>query len=141
MTYRVAWGGGLGGVTVDTVAELDTILDTISVTPQGDPYNVSIVAQDVPSTSTIPPMVEICVGHPQRSYVYHVGAEGDSAWGYEPDLEPRAGFHVNYAGVVSEAWPERVRVTPTTARQAAREFVTHHAQRPDCLLWDTEDDE
>ena len=50
------------------------------------------------------------------------------------------GIYVNDGGVVTEAWPERVRISPATARQAAREFIDRHAQRPTCLHWDTEDE-
>ena len=140
MTYRVAWGGGVGGATISTAAELDAVLAAVGLTSTGRPYNVSIIATDIPGASTIPPMVDICIGHPQRSYVYHVGADGSSAWGFEPDLEPMAEVYVDYGGVVSESWPERVRVSPAAARCAAREFVAGNAQRPTCLSWDTDEE-
>jgi hypothetical protein len=141
MIYRVTWGRGMGGATVTNATELDAVLETVGTTPNGDPYNVTIFAKDVLSETSVPPMIDICVGHPDRSYIYHVGADGSCAWGYESDLEPMSGLYVNYGGVVSESWPERARVSPTMVRQAAREFVTNQAQRPGCVSWTVEEAE
>lgn len=140
MTYQITWGRGAGQATVITVAELDAVLDRIGPDPDGIAYSVGIIAPPIPSAeSGIPPMLDICLGHPTRSFVYHVGADGDSAWGYQPEIPPTAGIYANHGGAVDEAWPERARVTPTTAREAARQFVAHDAQRPTCLYWDTDE--
>lgn len=139
MNYQVSWGRDTGHATVTTTTELDHILDTIQPIDGDIAYNVGITATDLPHAGTVPPLLEIAIGHPERSFVYHVGADGTSAWGHEPDLEPREGVYADYGGVVTESWPERARVLPATARRAAREFVEHGARRPACLRWDDEE--
>jgi hypothetical protein len=134
MTFYVSWGRGVGSAQVSTAADLDKVLDGIHMAPDGLPYSVSIFASD---SSDIPVTLEIVVGHPDRSFAYHVAAEGSSAWGYQPDLSPVSGFLFDHGGVATEAWPERTRVTPTAARAAAREFVTTGGDRPSSLVWDT----
>jgi hypothetical protein len=131
MTMRVGWGNGAGAAEVTGSADLDAVLDTIQ--PGGLPYCVSVVVPD--DEVDFPVLLEICVGHPDRSFVYHVGADGSSAWGYEPDLEPIAPFDFDYCGQFTETWPERTQVTLATARAAAREFVTTGGCRPTCLSW------
>jgi hypothetical protein len=51
-------------------------------------------------------MLEIGIGHADRSFAYHVDADGDSAWGFQPDLQPVEGIVVNYAGTPTDVWPE-----------------------------------
>jgi hypothetical protein len=133
MTYQVGWGRGVGAAEVATATQLDAVLDTIHVTPGELPYCVSIV---VPDGSDFPVMLEICIGHPDRSFAYHVDADETSAWAYQPDLSPGPDFLFDYAGVATEAWPERTRLTPAAARSAAREFVTSGGRRPTGLTWD-----
>jgi hypothetical protein len=136
MKYRVGWGGRTGTAEVYTAAELDEVLDRIHV-PAGElPYSVGIV---IPDDSIFPAMLEIGIGHPDRSFAYHVSHDGDSAWAYQPELEPLEGVTVNYAGTPTEIWPERARVTPGAARNAAREFVTTGGQRPSSLAWDSDE--
>jgi Immunity protein Imm1 len=132
-TYHVGWGRGVGAAQVSIAAELDVVLDGVVVGPDGLPYSVSIVA---PDGSDFPPMLEICVGHPERALLYHIGDDGSSAWGYQPDLPPGPAFLFDYGGVATEAWPERTRVTPSAARSAARRFITSGGGRPDGLSWD-----
>jgi hypothetical protein len=134
MTYQVGWGRGVGAATVITGAELDAVLDRIEVPPGGLPYCVSVVAAD---GSDFPVMLEICVGHPTRSFVYHVGADGTSAWGYQPDVPDGPEFTFDYGGVATDAWPERTRLSPEAAREAAREFIAGGGRRPTTLAWDT----
>lgn len=136
MSYQVSWGRDVGSATISTIDELNAVLDTIGPVEEDIAYSVAITALDVAHTATIPPLLEIGIGHPQRSFVYHVGADGTSAWGYQPDLPATPDVYADYGGVVSELWPERARVTPTTARQAAQQFLTNNAQRPTCLRWD-----
>lgn len=131
--YHVGWGRGAGTAQVSTAAELDAVLDSIVVAPQGLPYSVSIVAPDGPD---FPPMLEICVGHPERSFLYHVGDDGGRAWAYQPDLPPGSEFLFDYGGVATDAWPERTRVTPSAARDAARRFIASGGKRPRNLSWD-----
>ncbi|MFD6665531.1 Imm1 family immunity protein [Micromonospora chalcea] len=75
-------------------------------------------------------MLDICIGHPERSFVYHVAVDGSSAWVYQPDLEPGPVFTFEYAGTPTDVWPERTRVTNATAWQAARQFLTSGGQDP-----------
>ncbi|MEV1321466.1 Imm1 family immunity protein [Micromonospora arborensis] len=135
MSIDITWGRGDGAASVSTVAELDAALDTISHTHTKQmPYCVTLVA---PGGGEFPIMLDICMGHPERSFVYHVAADGSSAWGYQPDLEPGPTFTFDYAGTPTDAWPERTRVTQATARQAARQFLTSGGQRPHALAWET----
>lgn len=134
MTYRVGWGGGAGSAVVDTPGELDKVLDGITVERDDLPYCVSIsVAAD---DSLIPVMLQICVGHRDRSFVFHVAGDDSAAWGYEPDVEEGGDFVFDYGGVATDTWPERTRVTVSAAREAAREFVTKSGERPTNLRWD-----
>jgi hypothetical protein len=48
-------------------------------------------------------MLEICIGHVDQSFVYHVAEHGSSAWGYQPDLAPGLRFFDHAGGVPSEA--------------------------------------
>ncbi|MGC5309817.1 Imm1 family immunity protein [Micromonospora zamorensis] len=137
MSIEITWGRGDGAASVSTVAELDAALDTIShAYTEQLPYCVTLVA---PGGGEFPVMLDICIGHLQRSFVYHVAADGSSAWGYQQDLEPRPAFTFDYAGTPTDAWPERTRVTNATARQAARQFLTSGGQRPSALAWETAD--
>jgi hypothetical protein len=136
MTYQVGWGRDVGAATAATVAELNAILDGIQVAPDEMPYGVSIV---LPDGSDFPVMLEICVGHPTRSFAYHVDADGTSAWGYQPEVPAGPEFAFDYGGVATDAWSERTRLTPEAAREAAREFVAGGGRRPANLAWDTDE--
>ncbi|MFB6393540.1 Imm1 family immunity protein [Polymorphospora lycopeni] len=132
MTIQISWGRGAGSATVDSVTGLDTVLD--SITPTGGlPYCVSLI---VPDGSDFPPMLQICVGHPERSFAYHVAADGSSGWAHQPELDNGPAFTFDYAGTPTDAWPERTRVTPAGARAAAREFLASGGGRPSNLAWD-----
>ncbi|MEU8388811.1 Imm1 family immunity protein [Micromonospora sp. NPDC048843] len=135
MSVDITWGRGDGAASVSTVAELDAALDTIShAHAEQLPCCVTLIAS---SGGEFPVMLDICVGHAERSFVYHVAVDGSSAWGYEPDLEPGPAFTFDYAGTPTDAWPDRTRVTNATARQAARQFLTDDGQRPQALAWET----
>jgi hypothetical protein len=89
---------------VTTVADLDRVLDDI-VVPAGDlPYSVGIV---IPDGSPFPVMLEVGIGHPERSFAYHVAGDGSSAWGYQDELDPVDGIVVNYAGTATDLWRAR----------------------------------
>lgn len=132
LTYRVSWGRGDGAAVVTTAAELDATLDVITTSPAGLPYSVSVYVDD---DSDFPPMIDICIGDARRSFAYHVGADGSSAWGYEPGVKPQADLVFDYAGQATDAWPAWTRVTPRAARRAAREFVNRAGARPTTLEW------
>lgn len=137
MTFRISWGGRTDGGehTVHTADELDAALDQIAVPPGGMPYSVAIF--DLGESSY--PLLEIGVGHSERSWAFHVAQDGDAAWGYQPEVEPMPGIIFDYAGQATEAWPERARLTPEAARAAAREFVASGGKRPASLSWDTDE--
>ncbi|MBM0276975.1 Imm1 family immunity protein [Micromonospora tarensis] len=131
MSIAITWGRGDGAASASTVAELDAALDTISHAHTAQmPHCVSLIAA---SGADFPVMLDICVGHSERSFVYHVAADGSSAWGYQPDPEPGPVFTFDYAGTPTDAWPERTRATNATARQAARQLLTSGGQRPAAL--------
>ncbi|MEV7232065.1 Imm1 family immunity protein [Polymorphospora sp. NPDC051019] len=90
----------------------------------------------VPDGSDFPPMLQICVGHPERSFAYHVAADGSSGWAHQPELDNGPAFTFDYAGTPTDAWPERSRVTPASAQAAAHEFLASGGGRPSNLAWD-----
>ena len=139
MKYQVSWGRDVGNAVVTNVEELDAVLDTIGPVDSDVAYSVAIIAE-APSDDPCPSTLDIGIGHPHRSFAYYVGAAEDSAWGFQPELAPTADVYADYAGVVTEVWPERTRVSPDVARQAAREFVSACTQRPSCLSWDIDDE-
>ncbi|WP_328372879.1 Imm1 family immunity protein [Micromonospora zamorensis] len=135
MSIDITWERGDSATSVSTVAALDATLDTISHAHTAHlPYCVTLVA---PGGGDFPVMLDICIGHPERSIAYHVAADGSSAWGYQPDLKPGPTFTFDYAGTPTDAWPERTRLTNTTAREAARQFLATGGQRPRALAWET----
>jgi hypothetical protein len=134
MTIDITWGRGDGAATVASPAELDAVLDTVAQRDADDlPTCVTLVA---PGGTDFPAMLDICVGHPERSFAYHVAADGSSAWGYEPDLDAGPAFTFDYAGAPTDAWPERARITNSTVRIAARQFLIKDGQRPTILSWE-----
>ena len=134
-TFRVAWGRGEGGTDVATVGELDRVLDGINVRPGGLPYSVGIL---IPDGSDDPVLLEIGVGHPERSFAFYSSGEDDAAWAYQPDLAPVEGIVVDHGGQATDVWPQRSRVTVAAAREAARRVVASGGHRPDNLSWDDE---
>ena len=137
-TFDITWGGDTTGGQdkVTTVEQLDEVLRVLTTTPHGLPYSVAIVIQD---GSRFPVMLEIGVGHHERSVAYWVGpGDDDAAWAFEPGLAPVDGILVDYAGQATGLWPERSRVSVESAREAARRFVATGGRRPDNLSWEDE---
>lgn len=133
MSYRVGWGRRVGSAVIDSAEELDAVLDGINPGPDDMPYCVSIsVAED---NSTIPVMLQIGIGDPSHSFVFYVGKDDYAAWASLPDVDETTDLVIDYAGVATDMWPERTRVTPAAARRAAREFVTGGGSRPSGFEW------
>ncbi|MFY1673863.1 Imm1 family immunity protein [Plantactinospora sp. WMMB334] len=142
MSYVVTWGWGNRRPGF-SATELDAALDEAAAS--GVPRVVGIyppehLAGDAsPWDEPQPPALQIGVGHPDRSFVLWLGPEGGigveadaPSW---PSGAPDIAF--DYGGDAVFAGPTRARVTPATARQAAREFV-RTGQRPTCVQWASE---
>lgn len=121
---------------IATVTELDRVLDGITVEPDGLPYSVAIFIPD--DTTPYPVTLEIGVGHPDRSFAFHVGGRDQAAWAHEPSVPEGDGMLIDYAGQATDLAPHQTQVTPVGARQAAREFVSTGGTRPTNLQWDDE---
>jgi hypothetical protein len=135
-TFDVTWGSNTTGGQdkIAMVEQLDQVLDSVAVSPGGLPYNVAIV---IPDGSRYPVMLEIGIGHAERSFTYWVGlGDDDAAWAFQPELAPVEGIVIDYAGQATEVWPERSRVSAQAAREAARRFVATDGRRPDNVSWD-----
>jgi hypothetical protein len=137
--YVVAWGRG-NLRPGSTIAELDAALDEVGAS--GVPRVVGIYPpehldnEDSSREEELPPALQIGFGHPERSFVLWLGPEGGigieagvSPW---PDGAPDIAF--DSAGDVILVGPDRTRVTPAVAREAAREFIRTR-RRPTCLEW------
>ena len=142
MTHIVTWGRDRRR-TVSTVDELDATLDEIAAT--GTPVSVGIYPPDELDKNTSPwddppsSALEIGLGHPDRSFVIWLGLDAATATaptaGPWPDGAPDITF--DYGGDAVFTGPDRARVTPAAAREAAREYV-QTGQRPTCVEWTTE---
>jgi hypothetical protein len=96
MTIDVTWGRGEGGASVTTAAELDALLDTIPrADAAGIPYCVTLV---VPGSSDFPVMLDICVGHPERSFVYQRRCRRQQRLGIPTGPRTRARLHLRLRG-------------------------------------------
>ena len=127
MTIEATWDRGGGTASIEDVAAFDAWWDALPAsTNDALPYCVSLV---ITAGSDFPPMLEFCIGHAERSFVYQLAADGTGAWGYQPDLEPGPAFVFDYAGTTTDAWPERTRVAPPAARAAARQFIATAGHR------------
>jgi hypothetical protein len=135
-TFDVSWGTGDGATGIATVADPDRVLDSITVEPGGLPYSVAIIVPD--EANPYPVTLEIGVGHLHRSFAFHVASRDQAAWGYAPSVPEGDGMLVDYAGQATDLAPHQTRVTPDTARQAARQFVSTGGLRPTNLEWDDE---
>lgn len=141
MTYQVSWDGpsaeepGRGHqVDVDTVADLGGVLDRVAIQAAAENVPFAVQVHDPAASGSI----MLGVGRPERSFVDWLVPDGRHEHGYQPDTTPPAepiGFDV-YGG-----WHEhpthKLRVTPNTARQAAREYV-RTGRRPTCLRWSSQ---
>lgn len=125
MTHIVAWGldetlpERQPRVPASTIVELDEVLDRIAAAPE--PTAVDIIPADIPPGERR--LLQIGLGHPQRSFVFYLGAP---AGGYAresgvPEWDEEIVF--DHGGEPTEYLPEWTRVTPMAAREAAREYL------------------
>jgi len=138
-TFDISWGTGEGATGITTVADLDRVLDTITVEPDRLPYSVAIIVPD--DGNPYPVTLEIGVGHAHRSFAFHVAGRDEAAWAYEPAVPETDGMLVDYAGQATDLAPHQTRVMPDTTRQAARQFVSTGGSRPTNLQWDDDTDD
>lgn len=139
-SFLVEWGTDEANVErVATVDEFDAVLDRIEGLrdPGGLPFKVDISAEA--AEDAWPPQgMQVGLGHPRRARLTWFGepASGD---GYEPDVPPGDGERIDfsYGGIPTEENPAGVRVTPQTAREAAREYI-RTGRRPTCVSWNTD---
>jgi hypothetical protein len=124
--------------TVQTVEELDTVLDRIERQrgTDGLPFVVDIT--DDREFVGFPVGLHMSIGGQHRAKVFWNGTPaGGSGIGVEPGVSPWDGEPIafDYGGMPTEETPDTLRVTPKAARQAAREFI-ETGQRPTCLTWE-----
>lgn len=133
-TFVVSASNGRWSTEIATVAELDRLLDDVAVVPGELPFTVAIVVPD--RAAPIPVMMEVGVGHPERSWAFYVGEhEEDAGWAYDPAVPEAGEILINYGGQGTEIDADRARVTPAGAREAARRFVATGGQHPTNLGW------
>jgi hypothetical protein len=138
MTYQVSWDGPSADdpdrgyeVEISTVAELDAVLDQVAVHAATEKVPFAVQVHD----DAAPGSVMLGVGHPERSFVDWLVPDGLHQYAYEPKFAPGGepiGFDVY--GDWREHPPEKLRVHPGTAREAAREYV-RTGRRPTGVEW------
>jgi len=136
--FEIEWNNGQYQETVQTVAELDAVLDRIESERgvDGSPFVVDIT--DDREFDGFPVGLHMSIGGEHRAKVFWNGPPADDGGvGFEPDVPPWDGepIRFDYGGLPTEDTPDTLRVTPATARQAAREFI-ETSQRPTCLAWE-----
>lgn len=123
-------------VEIATVEELDAFLDKATAT--GDQYGIQIalgsIADEAERTfEDWRPVLQIGVGHPERSFLVWYGEP--FGWACEPDLLALAETLVfNCGGEAEERSPSATRVGAETAREAARQFI-RTGTRPANVEW------
>jgi hypothetical protein len=120
-------------VEVVSVPELDEVLSEVEgvAARQTHPYVVTVTPAD--GLGPLPQGIQIGVGHPERSFVLWHGVDG--GYGYQPELEQGpAGLRFDQGGQPIYPEPDDLRVLPSRAREAAREYV-RTGKRPVCVQW------
>ncbi|GIJ50020.1 hypothetical protein Val02_69060 [Virgisporangium aliadipatigenens] len=141
--YRVGWGewDEHSQATVSTVDDLDTVLDRVAASRDEDGYGYKAgIFADGATFGPFPVGIEITLGHPDRASVLYTGPEGVGI-GYDPALPPweNGPLWFNYNGVPTDYVADRLRLTPTQARDAVREFV-QTGKRPTNIEWDDDEE-
>lgn len=135
--FRVRWDNGQRTELVETVAELDAVLDQIEQQRSSDglPFMVDVTSTEV-RYQDFPVGLHMSVGHPERARVDWAGPPKPST-AFQSDVPPWDGelIEFSYGGLPTEEEPETLRVNPDVARQAAREYV-ETGQRPTRLEWE-----
>lgn len=137
MSYRLYWGRG-NQRTVTTIEDLDQVLDEIAGQrgKGGVPFMVDVLPAVDADDPTELPGLQLGIGHPDRAFVFYTDPDVSLlGYGHEPDLaEWDTDLSFDYGGTVTDYEPYKTRVTPTTVREAAREYV-RTGQRPTCVTW------
>jgi hypothetical protein len=135
--FRVRWDNGQRTELVETVAELDAVLDQIEHQRSSDglPFMVDVTSTEA-RNQDFPVGLHMSLGHPERARVDWAGPPKPST-AFQNDILPWDGelIEFSYGGLPTEEEPETVRVSPEVAREAAREFVAT-GLRPTCVAWD-----
>jgi hypothetical protein len=142
VSYTVSWDGPSAEepnrgheVQVSTAAELDAVLDQVAAQASSEevPYAVQIHQPGQHGA------VMIGIGHPDRSFIDWLDRSEPhgtaNRYGVESGLAPVAepiGF--DFYGDWTDMPPARTRITPSAAREAAREYVCT-GQRPTTVEW------
>lgn len=119
---------------VGDATELDAVLDQVTTAAAGSdhPHVVSIYPTE--HDGDWPPTLQVGLGHPHRAAAHWISAT-NAGTGYDPAIPPwPQPISFDLGGVATELPPDDTRLTPDTARQAAREYVRTGAQ-PICLVW------
>ncbi|ROO52792.1 immunity protein Imm1 of predicted polymorphic toxin system [Micromonospora sp. Llam0] len=131
MSYTVSWDGPSAEephrgneVAVSTVEELDLVLDRVHAQAAAEdlPYAVQIHRPGRHGA------IMIGIGHHERSFVDWLDRGqphgSGNRYAIDPDLDPAAEtIAFDFYGDWSEVPPDRTRISPHRAREAAREFL------------------
>jgi hypothetical protein len=131
MSYTVSWDGPSAEepdrgneVPVSTVRELDLVLDRVNAQAAAEnlPYAVQIHQPGQHGA------IMIGIGHPERSFVDWLDRSqphgGGNRYATDPDLPPASeAIAFDFYGDWTEMPPERTRISPERAREAAREYL------------------
>ncbi|ASW55762.1 Imm1 family immunity protein [Plantactinospora sp. KBS50] len=141
MSYIVSWDGPSAEepdrgneVPVSTAQELDLVLDRVNAQAAAEnlPYAVQIHQPGRHGA------IMIGIGHPERSFVDWLDRSqphgSGNRYATDPDLPPVSeAIAFDFYGDWTEMPPERTRISPERAREAAREYL-HTGQQPS-LAW------
>lgn len=137
MKYDV-WYGRHGHQPVSSIGELDTVLDDAEQQhgDGGAPLVVTIIPVVDRAEVDELPGLEVGLGHPDRAFVFYSSADGHhTGYGIEPDVdEYPTNLGWDYSGQWTDYEPIKTRVTPATAREAARQYVAT-GKRPTHVQW------
>ena len=140
MTYYVEWGlddaelDEHGQRRMDTVEELDAVLDTIvaSAARMDTRFAVYVLRDEELDADHLPSGLQLCLGHAERS---HLGWMDTALYAVDEALPPwPREILFDYGGQPFCAQPHETRTTPGAARAAAREYVAT-GRRPENVRW------
>jgi hypothetical protein len=131
VSYTVSWDGPSAEepergneVAVPTIQDLDLLLERVhtQATAENLPYAVQIHKPGQHGA------IMIGIGHPDRSFVDRLDRSqphgSGNRYATDPDLAPAPeAIAFDFYGDWTEMPPERTRITPERARQAAREYL------------------
>jgi hypothetical protein len=132
------WYGRHGREPVSSVTELDAVLDVVQ-RQRGDggaPYAVTIVPAVEDAEFDELPGLQIGIGNDERAFVFFSTADGHgTGYGFEPGTQEWSTILAwDYSGQWTDYEPAKTRITPATAREAARQYIAT-GRRPTCVQW------